>query len=193
MRYFDFGESDTVRAIYAFDGPTWEDKEVPPSRSEITVVVRSGPEMIARPWQQAWRRDLGSVTTLEAPWHGYSLVELVGDAVLVAVGSELVAFAAQTGEEVWRTLLGPTPICELLVFGKTIVVRSEYPVKGDAVHLVGVEYGGAVLWEAKDPKGSVFANPLVRNGAFFDVTTFNGTKYTVEPNTGELTMKGWTK
>ncbi|MEL7363968.1 MAG: PQQ-binding-like beta-propeller repeat protein [Bacteroidota bacterium] len=192
MRYFDFCESDAVRAFLSFEGPPWNDEPANPSLIDVTVVARAYPQS-PYPWTLAWRQHLQSNAPLVAPWHGYNLVELVGETVVVVVGTDLVAFAASSGEEVWRTVLGPTPIWEMLVFDASIVVLSVYPLEGNAAHLVGLTLEGARLWQAEPPQGDAFVGRLVRDGTRFSVGTYRGRgmRCTIDSETGDVIRRGY--
>ena len=132
------------------------------------VGPRSNPELL-------WRSDTARLKS------GVSVVDGVVYAADGSESGEVMAFDAQTGEELWNRSLGSR-------------IRSAPLVEDNTVY-VGGEYGAEGLWALNASTGEtrwnistndyVISNPTIENGSVYFATN-NGQAYAANASTGEV-------
>lgn len=196
MRYFDFAESATVRAMIAFNGPTWEEQTDAPSQTEVSVIVRAGNRwQPRRPWHLAWQLAFDHLPSPSGPWHDFDLVSVVGDRVIVGLGTDLVAFGAYSGDERWRVSPSASAVRHILVIEKRLIVLSDYSSgsRSSRPNLACYDLEGRKLWHPSPPQRDAFVGPLRGDGNHLGVRLFGGFHLTIDSETGEVVEKVFTK
>jgi len=98
---------------------------------------------------------------------------VIGDVIYTGTGSDLIALAKDTREELWRFVSGATIASSPAFAANTIYVGNDdgnlYALDADS---------GGVLWEF--PTGDeIFSSPAVADGVVY-VGSYDGTLYAIE-------------
>ena len=196
MRYFDFADTQLVRAILTFDGPTWEN-ESEITRGPSIVVARRGQSHVA--WHLAWQREFPDAPTPSGAWNGFRLVCIAGPQVVAGIGSDVVAFNAESGEGLWTARAGNTVVHYLLPLPpptSALVVESGYygfEHPGGLSNLACLDHQGREVWRVRLPSDDVFSGPPTLVDGRLSAGTWGGFDYTIDRETGRIIDSVFTK
>ena len=96
-----------------------------------------------------------------------------------------------------KTVEFPYTIGKIEIFDDCIIIMIDPPMKTTFnENIYSVSYDGNILWQIEKLKYVYSDSPftgMVREGNNIKLCNWDGTDLTVNPNTGEIISKGWSK
>jgi len=199
-RYVDVTVSNLVAVELSFLGGSPSPGNKNPDKTDVVmrVLSRSNPHWETSPWIEACTRHLGDLIMPSGAWNGIKITEAVGARLFCALSNHVAEIDPRTGDQMWSVETGNTPIywmmktpdeTALIVFnGYYGFARSD-----GGGNIVSLTFTGEERWRAEVPAGDVFANHPRYFERQLKASTWSGLDCTLDPATGRILQKEFTK
>jgi outer membrane protein assembly factor BamB len=199
-RYVDQTNSRLVSAELSFTGalPTLGNKNPQNTNVVLRILTRVNPHWDASPWVELWTQPEGYLIMPSGAWNGIKLTEVIGERVFFALSNRVVQLDSKTGDQVWSFETGNTPIYWIVKApdeASMIVFNGYFGFERNdrRGNIASLTLHGAERWRAEVPTGDVYANPPRFKDGKLTAGTWQGFNCTLDPETGIIIEKLFTK
>lgn len=139
----------------------------------VRCVLKLDPQVNQSPWHIAWEKKFGNIMMPRLSWDGLNLVEIFKKHTFIATANKVYGLSVETGDTLWATEIGNTPICNIIVISnpdRLIVYNDFYGYKntGNNGNIACLDFQGNILWRvAQHSREGVFSTPHYKNGHLY--------------------------